>query len=73
MEKCFIKIRRHRTIFEIGILSIFFGLPAIICGLILGMKYLNIKKLEIEKEIQNNKIKLLEEENKKYDNIVNRS
>jgi hypothetical protein len=58
---------------EIGILSLFIGLPAIIFAFILGRKYLNNKRLEIEKEIQKDRLKLLEEENKKYDNIINNS
>ncbi|MDR1326000.1 MAG: hypothetical protein LBK00_08195 [Treponema sp.] len=58
---------------ELGILCVFLGLPAITLGFVLGMKYLNNKKLEIEKEMQQNKIKLLEEENKKYDNIIKNS
>jgi hypothetical protein len=56
---------------EIGILSLFIGLPAITFAFILGKKYLNIKKMEIEMEIQKDRLKLLEEENKKYDNIIN--
>ena len=58
---------------EIGILSLFIGLPAITFAFILGRKYLNNKKLEIEKEMQKDQLKLLEEENKKYDNIINNS
>jgi hypothetical protein len=55
---------------ELGILCIFFGLPAIISAFILGSKYLNNKKLEIEKEMQKDRIKLLEEENKKLDKLI---
>jgi hypothetical protein len=55
---------------EIGVLSLFVGLPAIILGFILCMNHLKNKRLEIEKEMQNNKIKLLDEENKKLDKII---
>jgi hypothetical protein len=58
---------------ELGILCLFLGLPAITFGFILGRKYLNNKKLEIEKEMQKDQLKLLEEENKKYDHIINNS
>jgi cell shape-determining protein MreC len=49
---------------------LFFGLPAIVFGFILTNKYLKNKKLEMEKKIQENKMKLLEEENKKLDKIL---
>lgn len=55
---------------EIGILSLFLGLPAITFAFFLGKKYLNNKKLEIEMKMQRNQLKLLEEENKKYDNML---
>ena len=65
----------------LAIISIFVILPGIIPFFIYKhhKNKLEIKKLEIEKEIlkleiekQNNQIILLEEENKKYDKIINR-
>ena len=58
---------------EIGILSLFLGLPAITFAFFLGKKYLNNKKLEIEMKMQRNQLKLLEKENKESNNIINNS
>jgi hypothetical protein len=57
----------------LAVLAIFMGLPAIILGFILGLKFLKIKKLEVVTKLYKTKIKLLEEENKKYDGIINDS
>jgi hypothetical protein len=57
----------------VGVLAIFMGLPAIILGFILGLKFLKIKKVEVVNKLYKNKIKLLEEENKKYNGIINDS
>ena len=64
----------------IAIISTFVIAPAIVFGFIYkvtknkhDIKELQYKKeiLELELEKQNNQIKLLEEENKKYDKIIN--
>jgi hypothetical protein len=68
---------------EIGILSLFVGLPTVILGFILGSKYLKvkeilgskllkIKELECENELYKTKMELLEEENKKYDKLLDK-
>ena len=64
----------------ISVICVFVGLPGIVCSFIHRHQKnkLEIKKMEYNKEIleleitkQNNQIKLLEEENKKYDRIIN--
>jgi hypothetical protein len=66
----------------IAILSIFIGVPSVIMffiyKIIKGMKdkeKIKYQKeiLELEIEKQRNQIKLLEEENRKYDNIIDNS
>jgi hypothetical protein len=66
----------------IAIVSIFIGLPGIVFSFIYKHQKnrLEIKKLEYQKDIlalelekQRGQITLLEEENKKYDTIINRS
>jgi hypothetical protein len=63
----------------IAILSLFVGLPGIICLSVykIKSKKMEIKKMETQKEIleleiekQNNQIRLLEEENKNLDKII---
>jgi hypothetical protein len=64
----------------ISVICVFIGLPGIVFSFIhhhqknkleiKKMEY-NQKTLELEIEKQNNQIKILEEENKKYDKIIN--
>jgi hypothetical protein len=62
----------------IAILSLFVGLPGIICTFLYYSKKnrLDVKKLEFQKEaleLENKKLQLqlLEEESKKYDRLIN--
>jgi hypothetical protein len=64
----------------VAVISVFIGFPWILFLFItnnqkrkMELKKLEYetKKLELEIEKQNNQIKLLEEENKKYDKIIN--
>ncbi|MDR1399011.1 MAG: hypothetical protein LBJ41_03720 [Treponema sp.] len=61
----------------VGAIAMFMGLPAVIFTFLYHSQKLKNqykkKILELELEKQKNEIKLLEEENKKYDNIINNS
>ncbi|MDR1470810.1 MAG: hypothetical protein LBT00_16145 [Spirochaetaceae bacterium] len=62
-----------------GIIGVFIGFPAILFSFISGLQKrkteirkleYETRKLELEIEKQNNQLKLLDAENKKYDKII---
>jgi cell shape-determining protein MreC len=56
----------------VAVLSVFIGFPAILFSFISGVqkRKTELRKLELEIEKQNSRIKLLEEENRKYDKLI---